>query len=115
MVEKKDDCIFCKIISGDIKSEFIYTDDEIVAFADIDPQAPVHVLIVPKMHIENLNKANNDILGKCLGVAVKLAGKQGISDQGYRTVINCNKFGGQAVSHLHIHLLGGRQKLWPPG
>ena len=109
------DCIFCKIANGDIETEIKHRDDDVIAFADINPQAPLHMLIVPKKHIKNVNEAEDGILGRCVCVAKELAAKMGIADDGYRVVINCNGHGGQEVDHLHIHLLGGRQMKWPPG
>lgn len=111
-------CIFCKIIDGEIPSEMIYQDDKVVAFADLNAQAPVHYLIVPRKHLATLNDAKDEdveLLGHLLNVAKKLALQLQISEKGYRIVVNCNGEGGQAVSHLHFHLLGGRQMEWPPG
>lgn len=108
-------CIFCKITGGEIETEIKYSDDEVVAFADVNPQSPVHILVVPRKHIRNLNEATDDIIGRCVGVARELSDKLGIASQGYRIIINCNRFGGQEVDHLHVHLLGGRQMKWPPG
>lgn len=112
-----DKCIFCKIINGDIPSEFIYQDDLLVAFKDIEPQAPVHILIVPKEHIvsaDYINKENSHIVARVFEVASILAKENDLS-KGYRIVNNCNKEGGQSVDHIHFHLLGGRQMMWPPG
>jgi histidine triad (HIT) family protein len=107
-----DDCIFCKIIKGDIPSDKIYEDDELFAFRDIAPLAPVHILLIPKRHIASLAEAGEEhlaLLGKMQLVAAKLARKEGISESGYRTVINTNPEGGQIVFHLHLHLLGGEK------
>lgn len=104
------DCLFCKIVSGQIKSEIVYSDDRAVAFRDIAPQAPVHLLIVPRKHIGSLNDlAEEDagLAGHILLVAKKIAADQGVADSGYRIVVNCNKDAGQAVFHIHYHLLGG--------
>lgn len=110
------DCLFCKMASGSIKPDVVYEDDRILAFNDINPQAPVHVLVIPKTHIATLNELNDTRLGgEILEVAAEIAKKLGISESGYRTVFNCNSHGGQAVYHLHLHLLGGRQLHWPPG
>jgi histidine triad (HIT) family protein len=110
------DCLFCKMVAGAIKPDVVYEDDRILAFKDINPQAPVHVLVIPKAHIDTLNDLNDTRLGgEILEVAADLAKKLGISESGYRTVFNCNNDGGQAVYHLHLHLLGGRQLHWPPG
>lgn len=110
------DCLFCKMVSGEIKPDMIYDDDIVMAFRDINPQAPAHILIIPKQHIGTLNDLGDELLaGKMLMTAVNLAKQLGLADDGYRTVFNCNKNGGQAVYHLHLHLLGGRQLGWPPG
>ena len=105
------DCIFCKIIEGEIPSEKVYEDEEIFAFGDIDPRAPVHVLVVPREHIPTLNdtKSTQDsLLGRMVLVATQIAREKDIADSGYRILINCNKDGGQEVFHLHLHLIGGR-------
>lgn len=113
-----DDCIFCKIIRKEIPSKLVYEDEKVLAFHDINPQAPVHVLIIPKEHIASLNDINEENavflahIGRCIS---KIADKLGISETGYRVVVNCGKDGGQAVNHLHYHLLGGRSLSWPPG
>lgn len=110
------DCLFCKMVDGDIKPDVVYQDESVLAFRDISPQAPVHILIVPNEHIETLNELKDrDLAGKLLEVAIDLAKEEGLADEGYRTVFNCNKRGGQEVFHLHLHLLGGRQMNWPPG
>ena len=113
-----NDCFFCKIINGDIPSNILYKTDSVLAFKDIDPQAPHHILIIPKKHIptlNDLNPANNNIIGDMFIAAKKLAMDLGISESGYRVVMNCNADAGQAVFHIHLHLLGGRQMTWPPG
>jgi histidine triad (HIT) family protein len=110
------DCLFCKMIAGEITPSIVFEDDEILAFNDIAPQAPIHILIIPKKHITTLNDANDALLlGKLMQTAAQLAKKLDVAESGYRTVINCNAQGGQAVYHLHIHLLAGRQMLWPAG
>ena len=106
------DCIFCKIIAGEIPAEFLYQDDEVVAFHDIHPAAPTHVLIIPKKHVESLarlSEAETPLIGRMVNVANKLARDGGIAESGYRVVINSGREGGQVVPHLHMHLLGGRQ------
>jgi histidine triad (HIT) family protein len=109
-------CLFCKMAAGDIKSDVVYENDQILAFRDINPQAPVHILIIPKRHITTLNDLDDAQLGgQLLLTAIELAKQEGMADDGYRTAFNCNKNGGQAVYHLHLHLLGGRQMGWPPG
>ena len=104
------------MVAGDIKPDVVYEDESILAFKDINPQAPVHILVIPKDHIATLNElTDTQLAGKLLQTAVELAKKEGLSEAGYRTVFNCNKQGGQEVYHLHLHLLGGRQMTWPPG
>ena len=106
------DCIFCKIARGEIQSNIVYQDETAVAFPDINPKAPVHLLIIPRKHIESVADLAGDeekLMGHLVLVANKLAQDQGISESGYRLVINCGPHGGQMVAHLHIHLLGGRQ------
>ncbi|MCX7100284.1 MAG: histidine triad nucleotide-binding protein [Methylobacter sp.] len=110
------DCLFCKMVAGVIKPNVVFEDENILAFRDISPQAPVHILIIPKHHIPTLNELDDTLIAvQLLQTAVKLAKQEGLSDTGYRTVFNCNKHGGQEVYHLHLHLLGGRQLTWPPG
>ena len=110
------DCLFCKMAIGEIKPAVVYEDDGLLAFRDINPQAPLHVLIIPKRHIANLNDLDDGLLsGKLLHTAAKIAAEHGYADSGYRTVINCNDDGGQTVHHLHLHLLAGRAMHWPPG
>ena len=110
------DCLFCKMVAGVIKPNVVFEDENILAFRDISPQAPVHILIIPKHHIPTLNELDDTLIAvQLLQTAVKLAKQEGLSDTGYRTVFNCNKHGGQEVYHLHLHLLGGRQMIWPPG
>jgi Diadenosine tetraphosphate (Ap4A) hydrolase and other HIT family hydrolases len=110
-------CLFCRIMRGELPAKKIYDDPEMFAFEDIRPQAPTHVLIVPKRHIEGLDKASAEdaeIIGKCHLVAAQIARDRGIED-GYRTVYNVGPGAGQSVFHLHLHLLGGRPLGWPPG
>ena len=112
------DCIFCRIAAGEIDSEIIYEDEQIVAFRDLNPQAPVHVLIIPREHIASLDAtsaAHTELLGHCTVVAAELARTEGIAQSGYRLVLNVGRDAGQAVDHLHLHLLGGRPMQWPPG
>ena len=111
-------CIFCKIVSGDIPSETLYQDERVIAFRDIDPQALQHILIIPRKHIPtalDLTEEDNDLVGHIYQVANRLARERGFSEDGFRIVNNCNERGGQVVWHLHFHLLGGRQMTWPPG
>lgn len=112
------DTIFGKIARGEVSADILYEDEDVVAFRDIGPQAPTHVLIIPRRPIPTLNDAGPDdaqLLGKLLLAAAKVAEQEGIAQSGYRTVINCNAAGGQTVFHLHLHLLGGRPLQWPPG
>ncbi len=113
-----DNCIFCKIIEGSIPSNKIYEDDTIYAFYDINPAAPVHFLVIPKVHISSanaLNSENSAVVAHIFDVIGELAAKEGIADKGYRIVNNCGADGGQTVEHLHFHVLGGRNLTWPPG
>ena len=113
-----EECIFCKIADGRIKSETVYEDDVCVAFNDLDPQAPTHILVIPRQHIDSLDKAGDsdkDMLGHMLVKSAEIARERGFAEDGYRTVINTNKNGGQTVFHLHIHLLAGRRFVFPPG
>ena len=105
------ECIFCQIASGKIPSDFIYQDEELIAFRDINPQAPVHLIIIPRRHITSLthlSEADSALIGRMVAIANQLAKGEGVADKGYRLAINCGKEGGQAVPHLHMHLLGGR-------
>lgn len=109
---KDQDCIFCKIVSGEIPSEFVYEDDQVVAFRDLSPLAPIHILIVPKEHKKNLSEYSAEdaqLLGHVLLVAAQIAREQGIEDGGYRVVTNAGENAGQSVQHTHFHLLGGRK------
>ncbi|HET8555455.1 MAG TPA: histidine triad nucleotide-binding protein [Rhodanobacteraceae bacterium] len=110
--------IFAKIIRGEIPADIVYEDEHVVAFADVNPQAPTHVLFIPREPIPTLNDATPEqaeLLGRLLLAAAAYARKQGLAEKGYRVVVNCNEDGGQTVYHLHLHLLGGRPMLWPPG
>ncbi|RUR07939.1 histidine triad nucleotide-binding protein [Legionella sp. km772] len=112
------DCLFCKIAQGKIPASVIFEDADIMAFRDIKPQAPTHLLVIPKRHIATLNDVqNNDasLLGSMILCAKQLAKAEGLSEQGYRLVFNINSGGGQEVYHIHLHVLGGRQMTWPPG
>ncbi|MCM8805757.1 MAG: histidine triad nucleotide-binding protein [Candidatus Omnitrophica bacterium] len=112
------ECIFCKIAEGKIPAKIIYQDTDIVAFHDINPQAPVHFLIIPRKHLKNLldvKDVDAYVLAKMLMVASDIAGQLNIANEGYRVVINTNRQAGQSVDHLHIHVLGGRTMEWPPG
>ncbi len=105
-------CIFCQIVAGKVPSEILYQDEEVIAFRDINPQSPIHLIIIPKRHIPSLahlSEAESSLIGDMVNVANQLARREGISESGYRLVINCGEQGGQLVPHLHMHLLGGRK------
>lgn len=117
-LSQASDCLFCKIISGEIQGKVAYEDDRYFAFHDINPQAPVHVLIVPRQHIPTLNDLtpeHDELVGGMFRVAKQLAREMEIDEDGYRAVFNCNRGAGQSVWHIHLHLLGGRPMNWPPG
>jgi histidine triad (HIT) family protein len=112
------DCLFCKIIAREIKGSIVYEDNRVVAFNDINPQAPTHVLVVPRRHIASLNELtpeNDQIVGELVRRAAAIARDRGISSGGFRAVFNTNRDAGQTVFHIHLHLLGGRAMHWPPG
>jgi histidine triad (HIT) family protein len=112
------DTIFGRIAAGEIPADIVYQDDDLVAFRDLSPQAPTHILIIPRKRIrtlDSLEEADAQLAGKLLLAAAKVARQVGIADAGYRVVVNCNAAGGQTVFHLHLHLLGGRPMQWPPG
>ena len=111
-------CLFCKIVNGEALGDIVFESDSVLAFNDINPVAPHHVLIIPKKHISTLNdidKNDFNVMGKIHLIANKIASERGISESGFRTVFNCNKDAGQAVFHIHMHLIGGRKMNWPPG
>jgi histidine triad (HIT) family protein len=113
-----EDCIFCKIVSGEIPAEKVYEDDLCLAFNDLSPQAPTHLLIIPRVHIDSLDRADSaekEMLGHLLLTAADIARQRGFAGSGYRVVINTNRDGGQTVFHLHLHLLAGRPFIFPPG
>lgn len=112
------DCLFCKMVSGEITPDTVYEDNDLLAFRDINAQAPTHVLVIPKQHIATLNDLDTghaELVGKMMLAAARIARQEGFAEQGYRTVMNCNANGGQMVFHIHLHLLGGRAMGWPPG
>lgn len=112
------DTIFGKIAAGEVAADIVYQDDDVVAFRDLSPQAPTHILVIPRKPIRTLNDVqpeDAELIGKLFLAAAKVAADEGIAERGYRTVINCNAAGGQSVFHLHLHLLGGRPLQWPPG
>lgn len=112
------DCLFCKMVAGDIKPDTVYEDDDVLAFRDLHPHAPTHVLVIPKTHISTINDIKPEqaaLIGKLFLAAQQVAQDEGIAEPGYRTVMNCNAGGGQSVFHIHLHVLGGRAMNWPPG
>ena len=111
-----EQCLFCRIVKKEIPAQIVAENDCCLAFRDINPQAPVHILVVPREHVPSLNQLTDDaIVGKLSSFAAELAEREGIAERGYRTVINTNADAGQTVFHLHLHLLGGRRMGWPPG
>ena len=111
-------CLFCKIAAGEIPSKQVYADDRFYAFEDINPQAPVHVLVVPRRHVPTVNDltpADDALMGKLARVAAGIARDRGIAEPGWRSVVNVNREGGQLVFHVHLHCMGGRPMFWPPG
>lgn len=112
------DCLFCKIVAGEINTNKIFENDQVLAFEDINPQAPIHLLIIPKKHLSTVNHVSVDdqsTMGALFVAAQQIAQQKGFAEDGYRLVVNCNEHGGQTVFHIHMHLLAGRQLGWPPG
>ena len=112
------DCLFCKILSGDIPADIIYESDTAIAFRDVNPQAPTHALVIPRKHIATINSLqveDESVIGSLYLAAQEIARQEGIADDGYRAVMNCNPAAGQTVFHIHLHVLGGRTLTWPPG
>ena len=117
-IAMSQDCIFCKIAAGQIGGPPLYKDNDVTAFKDLNPQAPTHILLIPNKHITSVSSAATEdqmLLGKLILAAAKVAKQEGLADNGYRLVINTGAHGGQTVFHLHVHLLGGRNMVWPPG
>mgnify|MGYP001812164545 FL=1 len=113
-----EDCLFCKIVAGDIPADIIYESESALAFRDINPQAPTHVLVIPRQHIATINdldEADRSLVGDLYLAAQQIAAEEGIAESGYRAVMNCNEGAGQSVFHIHLHVLGGRALTWPPG
>lgn len=113
-----NDCIFCKIAAGEIPTNLVYDDGEILAFHDINPEAPIHLLFIPRRHIPTLNDLTEEdamLIGRLHLAAKQVATQLGVAESGYRTVINCNRDAGQIIFHIHVHLLAGRELGWPPG
>ena len=118
MSDRSPDCLFCKVIAREIPGQIVFEDEELLAFRDINPQAPLHVLIVPKRHIATLNDlapSDDTLVGALFRRAAALAKEHGYAERGYRTVFNCNREAGQSVFHIHLHVLAGRALAWPPG
>ena len=114
----KEPCIFCKIVKKEISAKIVFEDNKVIGFEDIKPQAPVHIVIIPKYHIEKISDTTEEsihLIGQLVLTAKNIAKERNIQESGYRIVINCNKDAGQEVFHLHLHLLGGRKFTWPPG
>ena len=112
------DCLFCSICNGDIAADIVYQDEQVLAFRDISPQAPTHILVIPKRHITTINEMtpeDSGLIGHMVYTAQQLAAREGIAEDGYRLTLNCNEGGGQSVFHIHLHLMGGRRMTWPPG
>ena len=112
------DCLFCKMVSGEIQPDVVFEDGDVLAFRDVNPQAPVHVLVIPKIHIATTNELTPEhagLVGKMVLAARQIAADEGIAEPGYRMVMNCNPEAGQSVYHIHLHMLGGRPMNWPPG
>ncbi|MFI5255588.1 MAG: histidine triad nucleotide-binding protein [Candidatus Limnocylindrales bacterium] len=113
-----DDCLFCRIVAGQIPSRRVHEDDQLIAIHDINPRAPTHILLIPRRHIDSaldLSEADGPLLGRLFAVAADIARQQGLAEHGYRLVANVGTWGGQTVDHLHLHLMGGRSFAWPPG
>jgi histidine triad (HIT) family protein len=111
-------CLFCRIVAGEIPATKVYEDDDLMAFNDINPQAPMHVLVIPKTHVATVNeldRGHDALVGAMVRRAAAIAAEHGYAERGYRTVLNCNAEAGQTVFHLHLHVLGGRPLAWPPG
>lgn len=111
-------CVFCRMLAGEAPARIVFQDERLVAIDDINPQAPMHVLVIPRRHIHTLNdlvQSDDDLVGEMIRRAAAIARERGVSDQGYRTVFNCNRGAGQSVFHIHLHVLGGRRLSWPPG
>lgn len=114
----EQDCLFCKILGGDIPAEIVYESETAIAFRDINPQAPIHAVIIPREHVATINDIGAEheaLVGSLFSAARQVAADEGLADDGYRVVMNCNAAAGQTVFHIHLHLLGGRQLRWPPG
>jgi histidine triad (HIT) family protein len=114
----EQDCLFCKIVDGGLPAEIVYENDSLIAFRDIDPKAPTHILLIPRRHVATMNElqdGDHSLVGQLLVAAARIAADEGLADDGYRVVMNCNEAAGQSVFHIHLHLMGGRRMTWPPG
>lgn len=112
------DCLFCRMLDGEIPSDKVFEDERVYAFRDINPQAPTHILVIPRKHIASLNELGEEdtaLMGELISAGARIARQEGLADQGYRSVINTGEQGGQSVHHIHLHILGGRALNWPPG
>ena len=117
-VGENNDCLFCRIVEKKVPADIVYESDDVIAFKDIEPKAPIHCLIIPKKHISTINdidRSNSNIIGLMYEAAAQLARSFNVDKEGYRVVMNCNSNGGQTVYHIHLHFLAGRQLSWPPG
>jgi histidine triad (HIT) family protein len=113
-----EDCLFCKILAGEVPADIVYESESAIAFRDINPQAPTHVLVIPRKHIATINdldEADRSLVGDLYLAAQQIAAEEGVAESGYRAVMNCNEGAGQSVFHIHLHVLGGRALTWPPG
>jgi histidine triad (HIT) family protein len=112
------DCLFCRIVDGSLPADIVYENDSLVAFRDINPKAPTHILLIPRRHVATMNDlqhGDESLVGELFVMAAKIAADEGLADDGYRVVMNCNEAAGQSVFHIHLHLMGGRTMTWPPG
>ena len=112
------DCLFCKVVDGDLPADIVYENDSLIAFRDIAPKAPTHILLIPRRHIATMNdlqESDISLAGELFTTAAQIAADEGLAEDGYRVVMNCNEAAGQSVFHIHLHLLGGRPMSWPPG
>lgn len=112
------DCLFCRIVDGGLAADIVYENDSLIAFRDIDPKAPTHILLIPRRHIATMNDlqaGDESLAGELFTTAARIAADEGLAEDGYRVVMNCNEAAGQSVFHIHLHLMGGRRMTWPPG
>ena len=112
------DCLFCRIVDGSLPADIVYENDSLIAFRDINPKAPTHILLIPRRHVATMNDlqdGDESLVGDLFITAARIAADEGLADDGYRVVMNCNEAAGQSVFHIHLHLMGGRAMTWPPG